>query len=125
MKSHQWAAIGCFFAGAAVALGAFAAHAFKSELSEYALCIFETGVQYQFLHGLALISLGCWQSPVPSRLLQAANVFLVLGIVFFSGSLYALAFMSWTWVWPLTPLGGMSFLVGWGLALVSLWRIRN
>ncbi len=125
MKSHQWAAIGCFFAGTAVVLGAFAAHAFKSTLSEYALSIFETGVQYQFLHGLALLSLGGWQRRVSSRLLQAASVFWVLGIVFFSGSLYVLALMSWTWVWPLTPLGGMSFLVGWGLALVSLWRIRN
>ena len=125
MKNHQWAAIGCFFAGSAVALGAFAAHAFKSQLSEYALSIFETGVQYQFFHGLALISLGYWQSRGPSRLLKAASAFLVFGILFFSGSLYALAFTSWTWLWPITPLGGMSFLVGWSLAGFSLWRMKN
>lgn len=125
MKTTKLAAVGCLFAGIAVGIGAFAAHGLKSHLSAYHLSIVDTGVQYQFWHGLGIIALGYWQMLVPSRLLIAAGGFFVLGVLLFSGSLYGLAFTNWSWLWPLTPLGGMSFLLGWSLATVSLWRAKN
>ncbi|WP_407331212.1 DUF423 domain-containing protein [Enterovibrio sp. 27052020O] len=121
MKGNQLAAIGCIFAAIAVALGAFAAHGLKAQLTPYALSIIEKGVQYQFWHALALIALGLWLHVTPQRLLSVAGGFIALGILCFSGSLYGLALTDWRWLWPVTPLGGMSFLIGWGLAAWSLW----
>ncbi|MGF1708286.1 DUF423 domain-containing protein [Enterovibrio baiacu] len=122
MKSNRQAALGCVFAGVAVAIGAFAAHGLKAHLSEYELSIIEKGVHYQFWHALALIALAMWQKQTDSRCIALSGVFLSLGIVCFSGSLYGLALTDWTWLWPITPLGGLSFLVGWSLAAWGLWR---
>ncbi|CZF85051.1 hypothetical protein GCE9029_04782 [Grimontia celer] len=122
MNGRQYASLGCVFAGIAVALGAFAAHALKAQLPAYELSIIEKGVQYQFWHALALLALGLWYRTQPQRLLSIACGFIVVGILCFSGSLYGLALTDWRWLWPITPLGGTCFLVGWLLAAVSLWR---
>lgn len=125
MKTNKLAALGCVFTGFSVLLGAFGAHALKSQLSPYALSIFETGVLYQFLHGLGLIVLATWQRAVSERMLTIASGFLIVGVVCFSGSLYGLALSNWTWLWPITPIGGTSLLIGWGLAAVCLWRSQE
>ncbi|OEE75091.1 hypothetical protein A1OQ_07700 [Enterovibrio norvegicus FF-162] len=122
MKGNKFAAVGCIFAAMAVALGAFAAHGLKSQITPYALSIIEKGVQYQLWHALALIVLGLWLMVAPQRLLVIAGGFIVVGILCFSGSLYGLALTDWRWLWPVTPIGGMSLLIGWGLAAWSLWR---
>ncbi|PMN93897.1 DUF423 domain-containing protein [Enterovibrio norvegicus] len=122
MKNNRLAALGCVFAGIAVAIGAFAAHGLKAHLSEYELSIIEKGVHYQFWHALALIALALWQKQTESTYVALSGVFLSLGVVCFSGSLYGLALTDWTWLWPITPLGGLSFLVGWSLAAWGLWR---
>ncbi|MEZ8143994.1 DUF423 domain-containing protein [Enterovibrio sp. FF113] len=122
MKGNKFAAVGCLFAAMAVALGAFAAHGLKSQITPYALSIIEKGVQYQLWHALALIVLGLWLMVAPQRLLVIAGGFIVVGILCFSGSLYGLALTDWRWLWPVTPIGGMSLLIGWGLAAWSLWR---
>lgn len=122
MNGRQYAVLGCVLAGVAVALGAFAAHALKAQLPAYELSIVEKGVQYQFWHALALIALGLWHQYQPLRLLPVACGFIAVGILCFSGSLYGLALTDWTWLWPVTPLGGSCFLVGWGVAAVALWR---
>ncbi|OEE62418.1 hypothetical protein A1OK_07650 [Enterovibrio norvegicus FF-454] len=122
MKGNKFAAVGCLFAAMAVALGAFAAHGLKSQITPYALSIIEKGVQYQLWHALALIVLGLWLMVAPQRLLVIAGGFIVVGLLCFSGSLYGLALTDWRWLWPVTPIGGMSLLIGWGLAAWSLWR---
>ncbi|OEE68314.1 hypothetical protein A1OO_21570 [Enterovibrio norvegicus FF-33] len=122
MKGNKFAAVGCLFAAMAVALGAFVAHGLKSQITPYALSIIEKGVQYQLWHALALIVLGLWLMVAPQRLLVIAGGFIVVGILCFSGSLYGLALTDWRWLWPVTPIGGMSLLIGWGLAAWSLWR---
>ncbi|MDD1795222.1 DUF423 domain-containing protein [Enterovibrio makurazakiensis] len=122
MKGNQLAALGCVLAGVAVALGAFAAHGLKSHVTPYALSIIEKGVQYQFWHSLALIAIGLWLYVSPQRLLKLAGGFIAFGILCFSGSLYGLALTDWRWLWPVTPIGGLSFLLGWGMAAWSLWR---
>jgi len=71
-----------------VALGAFAAHGLKASLSAEYLAIFQTAVQYQLIHALALFGVALLSLHAPGRLLQAAAALFGIGIVLFSGSLY-------------------------------------
>lgn len=100
----------------AVLLGAFAAHGLKAQLDAHSLETFRTGVDYQFKHSLALILVGIcgWQGK-SSRPLTSAGWAFVSGIVLFCGSLYGLSLLKWAWLGPVTPLGGLSFILGWGL----------
>lgn len=105
---------GILCCGMGVLLGAFGAHGLRSYLSEEMLQIYQTGVTYQIWHGMALILLSLWG--VSSGLsVRGPGRFFLSGICFFSGSLYLL---SWTGVkaWGMvTPVGGILFLLGWGL----------
>jgi uncharacterized membrane protein YgdD (TMEM256/DUF423 family) len=108
----------------AVGLGAFGAHALKSRLDEHALSIYQTAVQYQFYHSLALLGVGLfclWQPQ--SRLLLASGVAFLAGIFVFSGSLYLLSFTGIRWLGAITPIGGLAFIAGWALLLVTAWGL--
>ena len=102
-----------------VMLGAFAAHGLKAQLNTEMIEVFKTGVLYQFIHvfGLiacAVLSLLSRQSEVKKRFYRAAICF-IIGIFCFSGSLYLLAITGIKWFGPITPLGGLMFIVGWVL----------
>ena len=100
-----------------VAAGAFGAHALKERLTPDLLAIFETGARYQLYHALALLFVA--QLPA-SAARSAAGWGFALGILIFSGSLYALA-LSGVRLWgAVTPFGGVSFLVGWAALAVAL-----
>jgi uncharacterized membrane protein YgdD (TMEM256/DUF423 family) len=106
-----------------VALGAFGAHALKNRLDESALSVYQTAVQYQFYHSLALLGVGLfllWQPQ--SRLLLGSGVALLAGILLFSGSLYLLSFTGIRWLGAITPLGGLCFLLAWALFALAAWR---
>lgn len=109
--------LGALFAGLAVAFGAFAAHALREHLDAQALQTIETGVRYQMYHALALVL--CAALAENGRRVTAAVVCFVVGIVLFSGSLYGLALGDLKWLGPVTPLGGVSFLAGWVLLVLS------
>ena len=99
----------------AVALGAFAAHALQSRLTEQLLHTFQTGVQYHMYHALALLGVGMLSLHYPqASLVRLAGYAFTLGIVLFSGSLYVLALSGIRWLGAITPLGGVAFLAGWG-----------
>ena len=106
--------------GLAVILGAFAAHGLKARLEPALLAAFRTGVEYQFYHALALLGVAIllqqWQG---GTLLVAAGIFFTLGILLFSGSLYGLALLQWKWLGPITPLGGVCFIVAWACLLAA------
>ena len=107
----------------AVALGAFGAHALKARLTHEALAVYQTAVQYQFWHALAmgLVALLLLHFPA-SNALKWAGVLMLAGIVLFSGSLYALVFSdvrSWGMI---TPVGGLAWLVGWVLFAWAVLR---
>jgi uncharacterized membrane protein YgdD (TMEM256/DUF423 family) len=106
----------------AVAIGAFGAHGLKPHLDAYQISIFEKGVQYQFYHTLALGLAGLLmlRSDLNTKYLRWAGWLFVAGILCFSGSLYLLACrdllaFSVAWAGPVTPLGGLCFMAGWGL----------
>jgi len=112
-------ATGAILALLAVGAGAFAAHGLKSVLNFYQLGIFETAARYQMYHAIALLAVGTIASrPGYSvRWLKLASLAFVLGVVLFSGSLYALALTGIGILGAVTPLGGFAFMIGW-LALV-------
>ena len=105
-----------------VILGAFAAHGLKSKISEQMLGVFQTGVQYQFYHALALLFIGLMLKQHNSSLLAVCAGFMMAGVVLFSGSLYTLALTEIKWVGPITPLGGLCFIIGWLLLSVSIFK---
>ena len=115
-------ALGALFGGLSVVFGAFGAHALKSSLSADDLAIFETGVRYQFFHALALFVVA-WATTVwDTQAIQVAGWAFSAGIVVFSGSLYLLVLTDTRWLGAITPIGGVAFLIGWGLLLWSAWR---
>ena len=97
-----------------VILGAFAAHGLKGKLADRLLAAFQTGVEYQMYHALVLILVGIliYLHPTSQPLKWAGYLFLV-GILLFSGSLYGLALTEIKMLGPVTPLGGLTFILGW------------
>lgn len=102
------------FGAAAVLLGAFAAHGLKGHLSAADLARFEVGARYQMYHALAL-GLCSLLARTGSAPRWSARLF-ALGIVLFSGSLYAMPWLG-PWTGAITPFGGVAFVAGWLLLL--------
>ncbi|SUG76374.1 membrane protein [Salmonella enterica subsp. enterica] len=109
-----------------VALGAFGAHVLSKTLGVVEMGWIQTGLQYQAFHTLAIFGPGRWRcSAVSASGFTGAAFFLALGTVLFSGSLYCLA-LSHLRLWAyITPVGGVSFLVGWALLLIGAIRMKR
>ena len=108
-----WIKLGSLLMFFAVALGAFGAHALKSRLADYSLDVYKTAVLYHLVHAMGLFVIGYLSGITNDPKIGWAGIFLVLGIIFFSGSLYLLAVTGCKWLGVLTPLGGLSFLTAW------------
>ena len=108
---------GSFFGLLAVMIGAFGAHGLENQLTTHALARYQTGVEYQFYHVGVLLIIGILLSQFQSKLLTLAGIFFTLGVILFSGSLYAYALTGIKLFGMITPLGGLCFLAGWGLLL--------
>jgi uncharacterized membrane protein YgdD (TMEM256/DUF423 family) len=102
-----------------VAFGAFGAHGLRARISPEMLSVFETGVRYQMYHALAIFAVGLMLPTFGGWMIRAAGWAFTLGIVLFSGSLYALALSGVTILGAITPLGGVAFLVGWALLIIA------
>ncbi len=105
-----------------VCLGAFAAHGLKDHLSPESLSIWQTAVQYQMYHALALLGVGILCQQHLAKALKLSGLAFILGSFLFSGSLYALALGAPKIIGIITPLGGISFLVGWVALFVQVIR---
>ena len=110
---------GVIIAALSIMMGAFGAHLLKDILSEKALALYETGIKYQLYHAFALIIAGILYQLSPDKKIKIASTLFLLGILFFSGSLYILSYKinnnieGLKWVGPITPLGGLCFIAGW------------
>lgn len=103
----------------AVALGAFGSHALKGKLTDYYLDVYKTAVLYHMIHALGLFVIA-WMSTVSNDpKVNLAGFFLLAGIILFSGSLYVLSVTGIKWLGAITPLGGISFIVGWVLLFLA------
>ena len=106
----------------AVALGAFGAHALEDILNDYGAGIWDTAVQYQMFHAAGLVLVGILMSKGlfgAVKQLKWAMICFNAGIVFFSGSLFILAVTGIKILGAITPIGGVFFLAGWILVIVS------
>ena len=118
--------IGALLAGLAVTLGAFGAHGLKRVVDSDTVAIYQTGVQYQMYHAIALLFIGIMAERIANSFINYAGLFLIGGIVFFSGSLYLIASLkAINKVVPkaigiMTPLGGLLFITGWVLLLIGI-----
>jgi uncharacterized membrane protein YgdD (TMEM256/DUF423 family) len=106
-------AFGAFNAFIAVAAGAFAAHGLRDILSTEYLNTFKTAADYQLMHGIGLILIGLINKHNTNRCNIAAEIFMLAGIILFSGSLYLLTLTNTRWLGIITPFGGVCFLIAW------------
>lgn len=118
--------IGIILAGLAVALGAFGAHGLKKLVSADTVAIYQTGVQYQMYHAIALIVIGILADRIANNFSAYSGFLFILGIVLFSGSLYLISSLkAMNRVVPvainlMTPIGGIFFMVGWIMLLIAV-----
>ena len=115
--------IGAIAMLAAVALGAFGAHALKSQIVPDLLAVYHTGVEYHFYHALGLLAVGLAAQRLPeSKWLSASGWLMLAGIVIFSGSLYLLAVTGVRALGAITPVGGVAFMLAWVLFAVAVMK---
>lgn len=108
-----------------VALGAFGAHALSKSIGAAEMAWIHTGLQYQAFHTVVILGLAIAMLRRMNRWFYWSSVFMALGVVLFSGSLYCLALThikQWAFV---TPVGGVSFLTGWVLMLIGAVRLKS
>jgi uncharacterized membrane protein YgdD (TMEM256/DUF423 family) len=123
---------GIVLAGLSVVFGAFGAHLIQPILAELEpvpkktppMEVFKTGVEYQFFHAIALIVTGLLYKQRSNRMVKNAGLLFILGIIMFSGSLYVITIgnlldRNFSFVGPITPIGGLSFIVGWVLLAIT------
>ena len=123
------AATGAFILAATIAIGAFGAHGLKEMLDADSLNTFEVGVRYQMYYAFGIVVLGMFPS-ISAKLKQRIFWFFIIGILFFSGSIYLLSMNS---VLPfetsvigfVTPLGGLLFIIGWILMAYGLLTLKK
>jgi uncharacterized membrane protein YgdD (TMEM256/DUF423 family) len=119
-RIYFYAAINGFLV---VVFGAFGAHGLEAELSQARLAIWQTAVLYHMFHVVALLVAGFLAYLLPaSKSMNCAAYAFQLGILLFSGSLYALALMDISALGFITPIGGVAFLTGWALLIYGLYK---
>ena len=115
----RFVAIGAVLGAVAVALGAFGAHGLKKIVPPDTVQTFQTGVQYQMYHALALLFVGLLYEKCSPKLVRLSGLFFIIGIILFSGSLYLLTYFKSTEtigmekLGLITPFGGIAFIAGW------------
>ncbi len=130
MLSRYFLSVGAFFGATGVILGAFAAHGLKDVISPYLIEVFKTGVSYQLVHALALILvclLGLISKDRASvqKYFNRAGFCFTIGVLCFSGSLYLLAITGVKWFGPITPIGGVFFILGWIMMLIAAFKMKE
>lgn len=116
----------------AVALGAFGAHGLQRVTQdEKILQSYQTGVQYQLYHALAILALSALAISSPGKWIKWAYTSFCIGIIFFSGSLYTITYIkvhgdgNTAWIGPVTPLGGLMLIIGWIFLLVAAMSYKK
>lgn len=122
----NWSAIAAFLLALAVALGAFGAHGLRGRLDEYSMSVYEKAVFYHFIHaiGILIVTTMVRSLELPTITQNRICWLLFLGILFFSGSLYALAVSGVRILGAITPAGGLAFIAAWLWLGLELLRRR-
>ncbi|WP_348674987.1 DUF423 domain-containing protein [uncultured Abyssibacter sp.] len=120
-----WLPLSALYGFLGVALGAFGAHALRQRLEPDMLRVWETAVNYQFWHALALLGIGVLMLRHASGWLNASGLLFALGVLLFSGSLYALALSGIRVLGAITPIGGVLMLAGWICLFIAVLRLPS
>ncbi len=115
--------LGAVFGALAVAAGAFGAHALSQRLTPDRLSWFELAARYQLMHALALVGAAWAAQRWPGGWIHTGGWLLVVGIVIFCGTLYAMAFGAPRFLGAITPIGGTALIAGW--LLLALGALRH
>ncbi len=115
-----WAKIASVLMFIAVALGAFGSHALRGKISDYYLEVYKTAALYHFIHALGLFVVAWLITATQNPKIGIAGIFMLAGIVLFSGSLYVLSVTGIKWLGAITPLGGLSFLAAWLILFLNI-----
>ena len=107
------------------ALAAFGAHGLKDSLSPDLLSAYETGVLYHIFHSVGLLAIALTHAHTPTQGLRIGGWCMLLGILLFSGSLYTMAIGSVEGIGWITPVGGITWLIGWASALLGVQLPSN
>ena len=119
MASRGILIAGALLGGIGVALGAFGAHGLRSALDPIRLGWWNTAVQYQMWHAVALLALGTWSWS--GR--RMAEIVMGAGTIIFSGTLYLMALTGMRWLGAVTPIGGLLMIAGWAMIGWRAWRL--
>ena len=116
------------FGGLSVVLGAFAAHGLEALITQDQIATFETGVRYQMCHAILLLFVGC-TNLISNKTKKIVLWATVCGVILFSGSIYGLATNDLTafnfkTIGFITPIGGLLFLISWGILLINFLKIK-
>ncbi|MDZ8118253.1 DUF423 domain-containing protein [Pontiella agarivorans] len=114
--------LGALSGAISVILGAFGAHGLQDRLSEKMMKVWQTGVEYQFYHTFALLIVGLLALKFQSGLLSSSGWSFLVGMLIFSGSLYALSLSGITKLGAITPIGGLFFIAGWVLLTAAVLK---
>lgn len=118
MKQETQIRIAGISGAIAIMAGAFGAHLLKDLMEASSLASFETGSRYHLIHSIVLLFIASRQAE-KFKSLKWIYVLFLLGILFFSGSLYALTLLSihsgdqYNWLGAITPVGGLLLIAGW------------
>jgi uncharacterized membrane protein YgdD (TMEM256/DUF423 family) len=115
-----WLLIGSVMGFLSVAGGAFGAHALKARTSAEMITVFTTGTRYLMLHAVALLAVGLLADRLAGTSLTVAGWALSIGTLVFTGSLWLLAGTGTRWLGAVTPIGGLTLLVGWVALMVAI-----
>lgn len=123
---NSFLSIAAFLGLLTVVLGAFGAHSLKDKLDVNSMQSFETGVRYMMYHVLAIMLIQ--NSPQLSlKTRNSISALFLIGILFFSGSIFliALGWVSASYIWFITPLGGLLFILGWLYAGIKFLKSKS
>lgn len=120
---NVWLVLGSLSGALAVGMGAFGAHGLENILeANQQTDVYQTAAEYHFVHSLALLAVGLLALRVPSKSANVAGWSFLLGILLFSGSLYALGITNFTKLGAIAPFGGTAFIVGWIALALAGWK---
>jgi len=115
--------LGGLFGLLGVGMGAFGAHALADTLKANGRqSVYDTAVQYQLIHALAILFVSSAIRRWPGALTRAAGILFIIGTVFFSGSLYVLAIFNLSIMGAVAPIGGTALILGWLCLILMAWQ---
>jgi uncharacterized membrane protein YgdD (TMEM256/DUF423 family) len=121
--NKKFSILACLYLLSGVQLGALGSHALSDVLTPQKLASWELAVQYQLIHAIGIILISLLATQIKSqKLLSLCNWLLAIGVVLFSGSIYAMALGAPSWLGMVAPLGGSAFMLAWLLAGIAVWK---